>query len=452
MTCHALAVAILLCGIAANGNGGDAPTPRPVAPSPLVQNENVKLLLSKTPQTRRRAKELILKEAKQQPRQWRDGIASELAIIVATPEHQRDRPESVRAAIELLGELRSRTGIGVLARYIGFPFVYYPGIGRSPKSVGIPAARLVGCPLDKSLPATSALINIGDSSADVLIEKLQTTDRVLEQKACLFVLKAFDSRSEIRAKLKNAMIKAAPHRRFALQSALNALEGKPIYSKTVQSLLSRDRIVRTRRNPDGSITVQSLLTKELAKGGKARPHVKHDLLNKWKQIEFKGRKQIISELSRIVADPENHVFRPEAVREAIQLLGELRSLEGIDVLVEYIGFPKVRHPDAGEYEGPTPRGGKPVPKGTPGAAERRAKQFPAVPALINIGPPCIDAVIAKFANTDSMIEHELLTDVLKGIDDDSIKKKLDEAIPKALPPRRDALRKALAALEEVFAE
>ena len=169
-----------------------------------------------------------------------------------------------------------------------------------------------------------------------------------------------------------------------------------------------------------------------------------------KQQILAERKAMTSELSAIVADPENHVYRAESVRKAMELLGELRALEGIEVLVTYIGFPWVHHPDAGEYPGP-PTGGKNKPplKGSPGASKWRAEQFPAIGALINIGEPCIDAVITKLSTTDNVLEHRVCTAVLKNLQQHpSVREKLQQAIPKVLPRKRAALQKALKALDE----
>ena len=102
MTDYTLAFGILLGGMVLTVSAGERPKSRTGAPKALVQNKAVKLLLSSDRQTRGRAKDRILNDAKHQRPKWRDGIASQLAILVATPDNQRDRPESVRAAIELL--------------------------------------------------------------------------------------------------------------------------------------------------------------------------------------------------------------------------------------------------------------------------------------------------------------------------------------------------------------
>ena len=187
----------------------------------------------------------------------------------------------------------------------------------------------------------------------------------------------------------------------------------------------------------GTKTVRLLLSKDY----KTRQQAKQQILQE--------RKNMTSELSAIVADPENHVYRPESVRNAMLCLGQLRALEGIEVLVTYIGFPWVHHPDAGEYPGP--RGGgknKPPLKGSPEASKWLKQQCPAVPALINIGEPCIDAVIGKLSTTENF-EHRLCTLVLKELQQHpSVREKLQQAIQKALPPERAALQKALKALDE----
>jgi len=157
-----------------------------------------------------------------------------------------------------------------------------------------------------------------------------------------------------------------------------------------------------------------------------------------------------ADLSKIVAAPKNHVVRSYSVRKAMELLGELRAREGIDVLVTYIGFPTVQHPDAGEYP-PKGASGKnmPPPKGSPQVTKWLMQRHPAVPALISIGEPCTDAVIHKLCNTDRRFEQSLCILVLKKLQRPaSIREKLQLAMPKVLPRRLGALGRALKALNE----
>lgn len=165
---------------------------------------------------------------------------------------------------------------------------------------------------------------------------------------------------------------------------------------------------------------------------------------------LKERKKMTAELSAIIADPENHVHRRESVRQAMYSLGGLRAVEGIDVLVTYIGFPWLHHPDAGEYPGPARSGrNKPPLKGSPEEPRWIAQQFPAINALVAIGEPCIGAVITKLSKTDNVAEHELCTAVLKKLQRHaSVRKKLKQAIPKVPPRKSAALQKALKALDE----
>lgn len=160
-----------------------------------------------------------------------------------------------------------------------------------------------------------------------------------------------------------------------------------------------------------------------------------------KQI-LEERKKTISELTAIVADPENHVYRSESVRKAMSCLGELRALEGIEVLVTYIGFPWVHHPDAGEYPGPAVGG-----RNSPGHPIERL--LPAIPALINIGEPCIDAVIRKLCTTDNVLEHKACVAVLKNLEQHpSVREKLERAIKQGKARKPEVLRKALKMLGE----
>ena len=185
-------------------------------------------------------------------------------------------------------------------------------------------------------------------------------------------------------------------------------------------------------------TVRLLLSKNYRTQEKAK-----------KQI-FEERKKMTSELTAIIADPENHAYRRESVRKAMSCLGELRAVEGIEVLVTYIGFPSVHHPDAGEYPGP-PGGGrnKPPLKGSPGESKWLAWKFPAIPALINIGEPCIDAVIGKLSTTDNILEHRLCTAVLKELEQHpSVREKLERAIKEGKARKPEVLRKALKMLGE----
>jgi len=184
----------------------------------------------------------------------------------------------------------------------------------------------------------------------------------------------------------------------------------------------------------GMKTVRLLLSKNYRTRQKATQQI------------YEERKTMTSELSAIVADPENHVHRPESVRDAMRCLGQLRALEGIEVLVTYIGFPHVHHPDAGEY--PRLTGGQNRPEFR-APIERLARRLPAIGALISIGEPCIDAVITKLSTTDNILEHKACTVVLKKLQQHpSVREKLQQAIPKVLPRKRFALERALKALDE----
>lgn len=73
-----------------------------------------------------------------------------------------------------------------------------------------------------------------------------------------------------------------------------------------------------------------------------RTAVKH-LLSDSSQIRaeseatiLKERKMVVQELGSLIRDRNNRLLRPDAVRRAVHIRGEMGTVEGIDVLVEYI--------------------------------------------------------------------------------------------------------------------
>lgn len=139
-----------------------------------------------------------------------------------------------------------------------------------------------------------------------------------------------------------------------------------------------------------------------------------------------ARKDLIARLISIIEDKENRVKGQASVRAAIFLLGEMRSVEAIEALVEHIGFPFV-------YEGEPMivdiEGGM-IHRGLKGIG----KTYPAVSALIKIGEPCLDDVITKISSTDHVSEEKACLGMLVGLRQrdfvigmlkDAIKKKTD---------------------------
>jgi hypothetical protein len=161
-----------------------------------------------------------------------------------------------------------------------------------------------------------------------------------------------------------------------------------------------------------------------------------------KQLILQERTELISQLSAIISDSQNHVRRPDAVEKAMSLLGEFRAPEASKVLVTYIGFPCVKHPEAGEY--PRASGSREL-RSAVGAIERL---LPAVPALMKIGEPCIDEVIKKLSTADHVLEIKACQTVLKNLNEPpSVRAKLERAIEGAAPRKREQLKKTLEMLD-----
>ncbi|MEQ8785782.1 MAG: hypothetical protein RIC55_05765 [Pirellulaceae bacterium] len=149
----------------------------------------------------------------------RKELIKQLCAVVAEPTNCSGRPEAVRGAITLLGELRAKEAVDVLVDHLAFPDV-------APKGAGPP--RLVTdardlYPTRDRLPAIKALIAIGEPGVDRLVEKLASPRNHVEFEACLIVLKALEKPS-VRAKVRGVSMNAAPARRriieqsFGLQS------------------------------------------------------------------------------------------------------------------------------------------------------------------------------------------------------------------------------------------
>ncbi len=154
------------------------------------------------------------------------------------------------------------------------------------------------------------------------------------------------------------------------------------------------------------------------------------------------QQNLIAQLSAIISDPDNHAHRSNAVAKAMAILGESRDPGSVKVLVTYIGFPYVKHPEAGEYPGPFV---------SMGVFNKTIEQLlPAVPALISIGEPCVDEVIKKLEATDSLIyEAAACEAVLKKLSQrPSVRSKLELALEHNKTPKRRNLEHALKSLDE----
>lgn len=153
------------------------------------------------------------------------------------------------------------------------------------------------------------------------------------------------------------------------------------------------------------------------------------------------RAELVSQLSAIIDDPQNHLYRRDAVESAMTLLGELRAPEAVDVLVSHIGFPHVPHPEAGELACLEVDGGV--------FGKTIGQLLPAVPALIRIGEPSVEAVIKRLSTTDNVLEIEACRAVLKKLDQSaSLRARLQKALKHAAPAKQEQLKDTLQMLDE----
>ena len=152
---------------------------------------------------------------------------------------------------------------------------------------------------------------------------------------------------------------------------------------------------------------------------------------------------MISHLVTVVSDAKYASDFP-TVKAAMSTLGDIRATEAIDVLVSHIGFPGVGVEDDEDTIPPIAEG-RISPLAIPTPIERR---LPAVGALVNIGEPCIDAVIEKIGTTDSGTERHACVAVLKGLSGPSVRARIEQAIQTAPQKKCEALKMGLKLLDE----
>lgn len=117
-----------------------------------------------------------------------------------------------------------------------------------------------------------------------------------------------------------------------------------------------------------------------------------------------ARRLLISGLCEIAADPSMLKNRPRSVEVAMGMLGDMRAVEGAQVLVDNIAYPAVVRSNIEVGPGgllpPSPRSGNPF------------EWLAAPAALISIGEPCMPMVLKRIGLTDHVLEHEALLGVL----------------------------------------
>jgi len=117
------------------------------------------------------------------------------------------------------------------------------------------------------------------------------------------------------------------------------------------------------------------------------------------------RKEVVTALIDIIETKANLTERPGSVRAAVELLGAMRAVEAVDPLVDIISFSNARLAGAGHK---SLRSSQRLP----GLWWERPLQGTTAHALIEIGQPCIPAVINKIAKTDDLVELKACLKVL----------------------------------------
>ncbi|MEQ8785776.1 MAG: hypothetical protein RIC55_05735 [Pirellulaceae bacterium] len=127
----------------------------------------------------------------------------------------------------------------------------------------------------------------------------------------------------------------------------------------------------------------------------------------------------------------------DKVAEAMRALGEVHCTEAVDVLVSHIGYPLTGTAGFVEEDAmPHASRDRPTPLAFSAPIERRC---PAVDALVEIGEPCIDAVIEHLANTDDATQRRACVAVLERLDRRTVQRKIDDALKSAAPTTRNRL-------------
>lgn len=187
------------------------------AAAPQSKQQAIKRLLSTDAGTRIKAQQELLTA--------RANLISELAKIVDDNENQVHKPDSVRKAMFILGEMRAIEAVGVLVSNIAFPDVLPPGKEPRPgPGWGMGKLHTIASRPLKTWPAVEALTKIGEPCLEATIEKIATTDGVTEQNACIRVLIEVRGRDSASALLKHAINKQkVPQKSQRLQNTLDRL-------------------------------------------------------------------------------------------------------------------------------------------------------------------------------------------------------------------------------------
>ena len=153
-----------------------------------------------------------------------------------------------------------------------------------------------------------------------------------------------------------------------------------------------------------------------------------------------ARKRLIQELCTIITDSDNYINARGTIWDAMELLGEIRAAEAAPSLVESIGFPYVPHPKTGAGFMNYPH--------TDWDKIDWEKRSPAVCALVRIGEPSIDPVIAKLDATRNELVTRLCREVLvrlaRKLD---LRQRINKAADAAPEDRKTEFRAVLEAIQ-----
>jgi hypothetical protein len=148
------------------------------------------------------------------------------------------------------------------------------------------------------------------------------------------------------------------------------------------------------------------------------------------------RSEQVAQLTEIVADVDLLSRGSSAVHAAIEILGELRSEEAVDVLAANIAFPYVRDGNLTNA----------IHFRHPG----RDPDLPAVKALIKIGPKAIVPVAMKLPRCEDLYEFDACVQVLHALGPNNmttIRQCMDIVQNKSMDDRR---RERVSQEREVF--
>lgn len=177
--------------------------------------EVVRALLSDSEAERKRAEKQILSE--------RDILVAALISTIREEDNRFKRPNSVRRAMRLLGQLRAPDGVDVLIEHIGFPILAEFGTPRG----GTGGGYLVGKSPSELFPAVNALIVIGEPSIQPIIKRIADEDGVVERRAYIEVLRELEKRTAIRERFAQEIEKSSGRCEERLRHALGWFDNPP---------------------------------------------------------------------------------------------------------------------------------------------------------------------------------------------------------------------------------